>query len=207
MKREKEIYLSDYENFINIDNRYYGGNQKWLHMENYRKKFWSDRSCGVVAAANSLIYMSSHKSYFIGLYKYKDLSKGNFTKFANDLYKHIKPAIYGVHTLNKLSRGVESFAETQGFTIRSKKLSKPGNINSTIMFLNEGLKKDYPVLMLTWNSKIKNLNYHWVTITGYYKTVEGKYFIITSNWGKKQVFPLDDWLKDRSCYKGLLYFY
>lgn len=202
-----EIYLSNYKNFVKVDHRYYGGKQRWLYTQNLRRKFWADRSCGVVAVANTLIHMSSYNPSFKGIYEYMDLSKENFIKFTNDIYNHIKPAIHGVHTLNKLNKGVQSFVRTKGFTINSKKMSRPQNTNSTVQFIRDGLMDDHPILILTWNSKIKNLRYHWVTITGYYKTVEGKNFIITSNWGTKQIFSLDDWLENKSFYKGLIYFY
>ena len=127
--------------------------------------------------------------------------------FTNEVYNYIKPGIYGIPTLNKLNKGLQSFASTKTFKINSRKMSRPRNIDTTIEFIKRGLKNNSPVLMLTWNTKIKNLKYHWVTITGYYKTLDGKDFIISSNWGKMQTFSLDDWIKYRSCYKGLIYFY
>lgn len=207
MRKIDEIYLSNHENFVMVDNRYYGGNQAWLYTKKLRRKFWADRSCGVVALANSLIHMSTYKKEFKGIYNYKNLSKDNFIRFTNELYKHTKPAIYGVHTLNKLNRGLQSFARQKASNINFKKMSRPKEMDNTIKFIKSGLKNNSPVLMLTWNTKIKNLKYHWVTITGYYKTLDGKDFIISSNWGKMQTFSLDDWIKYRSCYKGLIYFY
>lgn len=61
-------------------------------------------------------------------------------------------------------------------------------------------------MMVTWNSRIANLAYHWVTITGYYVTNQGKHYIVTSNWGKEEEFSLDEWYEEKSLYKGLLYF-
>lgn len=207
MERLNEVYLSNYKDFVKVDNSYYGGNQKWLYTEKVRGKFWADRSCGVVAASNALIHLSTYNKKYRGLYSYPNLSKENYISFTNELYKEIKPRIYGVHSLNRLNRGVRSFVRQEEIKINSMKMSKPRDLNRTINFIKGGLKKDSPVLMLTWNSNIKNLRYHWVTITGYYRSKEGENFIITSNWGRKEVFSLDLWFKNRSLYKGLIYFY
>ena len=206
MEKINEIYLSNHKDFVKVDNKYYGGNQKWLYTEKLRGKFWADRSCGVVASSNCLIHLSNYKDKYRGIYNYHDLSKLNYVRFTNELYKHIKPRIYGVHNLYRLNRGLKSFVRQRGFNIDSSKMSNPRDLNRTINFIKSGLKNDSPVLMLTWNSDIKNLKYHWVTITGYYKSVQGENFIISSNSGRMETFSLDLWLRSRSFYKGLIYF-
>lgn len=35
----EEVNITDYKNFIPIENEYYGGYQKWLFTENMTKKF------------------------------------------------------------------------------------------------------------------------------------------------------------------------
>ncbi|WP_158220013.1 hypothetical protein [Tissierella sp. P1] len=36
----EEAYLTDHEDFVKVNNLYYGGLQKWLYMEKLRTKFW-----------------------------------------------------------------------------------------------------------------------------------------------------------------------
>ncbi|HHX60120.1 MAG TPA: hypothetical protein GX707_05200 [Epulopiscium sp.] len=52
-----EVYLKNYKDFIKVNNKYYGGDQRWLWEENKISKFRSDRSCGVIAACNTLSYI------------------------------------------------------------------------------------------------------------------------------------------------------
>lgn len=170
-------------------------------------KFWADRSCGVTAAANALVHMATYKKRMQGLYIYPSLSKSDFINFANDIYGYAKPTVVGIPTLGKLKKGLRLFAKSRGINLESKSMNMPKNINIAIEFIKEGLMMDSPVLMLTWNTKIKNLNYHWVTITGYIKTMDGESYVITSNWGGKEIFSLDEWISERSFNKGLIYFY
>ena len=75
-----------------------------------------------------------------------------------------------------------------------------------INFIKNALINDYPLMMLTWNTKINHLKNHWVTITGYYKDENGNNYIKTSNWGRQETFNLDRWLDGKSIYKGLILF-
>ena len=203
----EEAYLTNYEDFVKINNLYYGGFQRWLYMEKLRSKFWSDRSCGVIAAGNALIHMAMYRKGLDRIYRYPGLSKVEFTRFINDIYGFVQPSMFGIPSLGKLNKGLKLFAKSKGINISSKTLSMPKEVNTAINFIKEGLMIDSPVLMLTWNSKIKNLKYHWVTITGYIKNQEGNNYIITSNWGNKEMFSLDNWIKEKNLYKGLIYFY
>lgn len=203
----EETYLTNHEDFVKVNNLYYGGLQKWLYVENLRPKFWADRSCGVTAAANALVHMAIYKKGLESIYRYPSLSRLEFTRFVNDIYGYVKPSIFGIPSLGKMSRGLKSFAKDKGIILDSKTLPMPKDINSTINFIKEGLMIDSPILMLTWNSKVENLKYHWVTITGYIKDSKGRHYIITSNWGNKEIFSLDNWLKEKNLHKGLIYFY
>lgn len=203
----EETYLSNHKNFVKVNNLHYGGFQRWFYRDNLRSKFWADRSCGVIAAANALYHMARYKLGFENLYRYSNAARAFFIRFADELYDYIKPTIIGVPSLKKLNKGVERFAKTRDIDIESEVLSMPKDMETTVSFIKEGLNQNSPVLMLTWNSNIKNLRYHWVTITGYYQTNEEKNYIITSNWGRKEIFSLEDWLNDGSYYRGLIYFH
>lgn len=197
------IYLKREKTFVNIEG-HYGAYQNWIFTENYRKKFWADRSCGLVAAGNIAYYLK--KNHYKNLYPYKDLDIKNFTLFLNDISKYIKPRIYGVPTLYYMKRGFLNFSRSKGIILKAETVSMRSSNDSIISFIKEVLKKDYPIMMLTWNTRQPHLKYHWVTITGYFKDSKGGNFILTSNWGKREVFNLDRWLDEKSFYKGLIYF-
>ncbi|CAK7063538.1 hypothetical protein KQI38_01870 [Tissierella carlieri] len=203
----EEAYLTDHEDFVKVNNLYYGGLQKWLYMEKLRTKFWADRSCGVTAAGNALIHMAMYRKGLEDIYRYPGLSRVEFTRFIDEIYRYVKPNIFGIPSLGKLNKRLKSFAKSKGVILDAKSLSMPKDVDTAINFIKEGLMIDSPVLMLTWNSKIKNLRYHWVTITGYVKDLEGINYIITSNWGQKEMFSLDNWIKEKNLYRGLIYFY
>ena len=122
------------------------------------------------------------------------------------LYKFIKPNIYGIPTVSTMIKGLKNYAESMNFEITPFLLVNPTTLMGTVEYIKHGLKRNFPIMMVTWNSRIANLAYHWVTITGYYVTNQGKHYIVTSNWGKEEEFSLDEWYEEKSLYKGLLYF-
>lgn len=71
----EEVYLTNHEDFVKVNNLYYGGLQKWLYMENLKSKFWADRSCGVTAAANALVHMATYRKGLEKVYRYPSLSR------------------------------------------------------------------------------------------------------------------------------------
>lgn len=194
---DEEIYLKDYKKFIEIDKKYYGGNQSWLREKGYFSKFKADRSCGLIAATNTILYMLENN---------EKLDKEEYMDFVFNLSKFIKPRIYGIATIPIMVKGLNSYVKSINFNINPFLLINPSNKLRLVEYIKEALEKDSPIMMLTWNSEIRNLKYHWVTITGYNKTKDGKHYVIASNWGKRQVFNLDDWFDENLFYKGLVYF-
>ena len=195
---EEEIYLKDFENFVKIDNLYYGGDQTWLFSENHIPKFWADRSCGLIAVTNTLCYLFRDQ--------YPSLTKQSYTAFAMDLYPFIKPKVYGIPTVGIIVKALNKYVVSINRKLTPVPLIKPTNITTVITYIKNALQQDYPIMMLTLNTKTRSLKYHWVTITGYYKTSLGENFIVTSNWGNQVVYNLDQWVGERSFYKGLLWF-
>ena len=202
----EEVSLTNEPNFVNINNIYYGGFQKWLYTEKVKSKFWSNRSCGITGAANTIVHMSMYKPRLSLLYPYSSLSKENFIRLMNEVYHYIKPTVIGIPTIRKMERGLKAFAKSKEIILESRSLKVSRDTEASIKFIKQGLKMNSPILMVTWNSKTPNLKYHWVTITGYMKTKDGKSYITASNWGEKEVFSLDDLIKDNSLYRGLIYF-
>lgn len=167
-------------------------------MEKQISKFWSDRSCGVIAACNTLYYMLEPET--------PSISKEDFIQRALVLYKFITPRVYGIPTVGVMRRGVERYAKTKKLHITSNSLVNPKELIETIDYIKNGLKKNAPIMMLTWNTKMHNLRYHWVTVTGYYMTRGNKHYVTISNYGKKEMVSINEWVEEKSIYKGLLYF-
>lgn len=201
-----EVYLRDYKEFVKIDNKYYGGSQYWLYKGKYISKFRSNRSCGAVVASNVFHHMAKDNKKIKLVGDPSNLSKKEFLEYTMLVYKFIKPRFYGIPTVNLMKKRLERFTESIKLEIKFHQLINPSNKLKTINFIKKAMKKNIPIMMLTLNTKTENLKYHWVTITGYYKIASGENFIVTSNWGKKEVFSLDKWLNNKSLYKGLLYF-
>ena len=200
----EKINLIDNEKFIPIENKYYGGYQNWLFTESMTKKFWADRSCGVVAASHCAYYLSRYHNK--PLYSYKDISLESFTFYLNEVSKFICPRVYGIPTLYHMKKGFIKFAKYKNIKVESKQIDIKLPKKTLINLLKKALKDNYPVMMITWNSKNLHLKNHWITITGFYVDEDNNNFIITSNWGKREVYNLDEWLKEKVIYKGLLYF-
>lgn len=200
-----EVYISGYETFSLVDNIYYGGKQGWLNDFMYTSKFWADRSCGVVAAANLVSYKSQELKLSC-LYPYMSRSKENYSKHIYDLYKFINPAFYGVPTISNMVKGLVKFGESRGVRFQPVDFTRKWKLDYVIEYIESGLREDNPVLLLTWNTPLRDLRNHWVTITGLIKTKDGKSYILTSNWGKMELYSLDEWFNHSSLYKGLIYF-
>lgn len=206
MRREiaQEVNIIDHEKFIPVENKYYGGYQNWLLTESMTKKFWADRSCGVVAAAHCAYYLSMHHNK--PLYPYMDISLKNFTIYLNEISRFICPRVYGIPTLLHMKRGFIKFARSKNIEVEAVYINTKFSKQKVIELLKNALKDNYPVLMITWNSKNSHLRNHWVTITGFYEDKNSNNFIVTSNWSKKQVYNFDDWLNEKVMHKGLMYF-
>lgn len=199
----ERMCLKDEREFINIEGNY-GAYQNWLFTEKLRTKFWADRSCGVVAAANTAYYLTRNHNKRLYTYKYIDIK--SFTLFLKDITKYIRPRVYGIPTIHHMQRGFIRYAKSRGINLKAETLSMSLSNDFIIDFIKRALRQDYPVMMLTWNTKEVHLKYHWITITGYFKDIDGKNFIITSNWGDREVFNFDNWLNEKNFCKGLIYF-
>lgn len=198
------VSIRDYENFVPIEGNHYGGYQDWLFTQSLDTKFHANRSCGVVAAANVAYYLSKYHNK--DLYDYKDVTLVSFAKYIKEVSKFICPRVYGIPAINIMKNGFKKFAKSKSIDIEGHKINLRQSKESIIRDIKSILKLNYPIMMISWNSKNSSLRNHWVTITAFYKDKYNKNFIVTSNWGRKQVYSLDDWIEENMIYKGLLYF-
>lgn len=188
---------------LNIDDAHYGGNQLWFY-ESYGKKRYSNTGCGVVASANSLIYLAFTRKEYRDLYPFDTLNKINYSEYLLLISRNIKPRRYGIPTIGVLRNGVNRYCDKNGIELQSKSISLTYGIDKIIDFIKSGLIKNTPILSIYWNHKNRILNNHWVTITGLELGDNSK--IIISSWGDKYSIDIDDFFYN-SVYNGLIYFY
>lgn len=80
------------ESYVSIDNgKYYGGNQSWFSMYNYDIEC---AGCGLIAAADSLIYLEQSNDKYMGLTgidNLNDVSMNDYFDYVNRVYQYITP--------------------------------------------------------------------------------------------------------------------
>ena len=193
---------------------YYGGHQRWLLDEGV-SKFYSDRSCGVTAITNMLVYLAQNRPEKVRLFgknhnietdaNAQRIKKSDYSALQKSVYNRILPAIWGVPTVTTITFRVQKFALERGVTLKVFKYSKVWTEENVKAFIASGLNKNCPVLLLTWNSVIPDLKLHWITVTRLYETETGTK-MVTSNWGNMQTYDFNTWVNGSSLYRGVVYF-
>lgn len=190
------------QEFFQIDG-WYGGKQEWLFESGYTSKKKSDKSCGVAAAANLLLYLSREKPELEMLYKGNN--KEDYIELMIKLYTFLKPRFYGIPTLRKMKRGILNFIETKGVKLRPSSKIWIFKQKDETSFIKNAILKGHPVLLLTWNSPDPQFKNHWVTVTGW-EEKDGEDFMVVSNWGYRKSYSYNKWINEGSIFKGALYF-
>lgn len=190
---------------------YYGGHQRWLLDEGV-SKFYSDRSCGVTAITNMLVYLAQNSPEKVSLIGNNvtninslSIKKSDYSAIQKSVYNRIMPAIWGVPTVNTITSRVQNYATIRGVTLKVVKYSKIWSEGNVKAFIANALNKNRPVLLLTWNSVIPDLKLHWVTVTRLYETETGTK-MVTSNWGNMQTYDFNVWVNGSSLHRGVVYF-
>ncbi|GAB6107320.1 hypothetical protein [Fusibacter bizertensis] len=202
-------YLSNYSNFVPVGGVYYGGNQWWLddNPPGYMSEFWAARSCGPTAVANAAYHMSKNKPGMNNLYSMSGISQNEFRTFMNTVYGYVTPGIFGITTISSIADKFEAYASSRNVTLSRVISSTSWNISNISYYIKQGLSINSPVLMITWNTPNSEIDFHWVTITGYYyNTLSNDRTVTVANNGVKQIHDLQAWYDDGSFYQGLIYF-
>lgn len=191
------------EEFVPIagaDGASYGGRQSWLTGEGV-SGFYADRSCGVTAACNLLCYLSRHWPGKEGLYPHRDLSRERFSRFQRELYGYLSPAPWGIPSVGAIIRGVERYAAERDAPLRAVRKGRTGMLS----YISAGLERDCPVLLLTWNTPVAHLRFHWVTVTRLYDAGSGVR-MVSSNWGERAEYDFSAWANGPSLHRGAVWF-
>ncbi|WP_425540051.1 hypothetical protein [Microaceticoccus formicicus] len=192
-----------HEDVLKFSDGYFGGNQIWF-SDRYGKKHHSRTGCGIVAAANSMVYLAFTRSEYRDLYPFESLDKKSFSEFILLLSRYIKPRIYGIPTTSIIIRGIKRYTKGHGVSISNHNLSKITDKRRIIEFIKTGLEMDTPVLNVNWNHKNKILHNHWIAITGINENLNQNN-IVLSSWGEKYEINMNDYFFN-TIYNGLLYF-
>lgn len=183
---------------------YYGGYQGWLTDEGV-SEFWADRACGLTAAANAMYYMSQNVSGKSNLYTKSNITQTSFSAYQKELYDYcFSPAIWGIPTWASMKSKVEEWADYRNVSLTGVEDTSTWNATNVRTYIANGLNSERPVLLLTWNSPVEDLNWHWVTVTRIY--LDGTVKILTSNWAGKTEYDFTTWVNGDGLHKGVLYF-
>lgn len=190
--------LQNYQEFIKImdGNRpYYGGDQLWFKDEKYKKY-----GCAAVAASN--ILASFHKT----LYPYNNYQKESFMKFMEEVGMYLKPREkVGMINPKDFIEGVIKFGKSKEVELKAHFKYLNVNYHDLCEFIKIGLRKNSPIAMLMLrNEKLREFDWHWMTITKYFYNGINRYIEI-STWGERRIIRLEDYYK-YSNYGALIYF-
>jgi len=183
---------------------YYGGFQGWLTDEGV-STFYANRSCGVTAASNMMQYMSEHVSGKSDLYTQATMYKYDFSAYQKDVYDYLNPAIWGIPGIDTMISKVKSFALSEGVVLNEVTSNDTWNETNVRNYIAGGLNSESPVLLVTWDSIIDDLEKHWVTVTKLYGS-DGNITMLTSNWAGKAEYDFSLWVSGGSLYRGVIYF-
>lgn len=199
----EEINLDNFDDIMNIEGNY-GGSQEWF-LEFGDSKYLRDKGCGIIAATNTISYMANTKDKYKLFTDYNKSIK-SYLNLAFELQQYIKATPLGVFTIWQMNRGIKKFSKTKGIRLLPMKNIWKWTVENSYQYIKSGLIYGSPVLMLTWNSKIKSLANHWVSITGIKKYENGEIYIKVSNRGRVEEYNFKDWFYTSSLYKGLIYY-
>jgi len=187
---------------------YYGGFQGWLanssYITNPITQHLANRSCGVTAASNLLHYFAKEKGKSV-LYAPATNSINDFTKHMRSVYEYLSPALWGIPGIDRMKTGVMDYGLSKGIYLTPVLDNSSFTKANVVNYIRTGLNSNSPVLLVTWDTDVSDLGWHWVTLTRYYEDA-GTRYITTSNWAGKVTYSFDAWFDAGSMYMGVLYF-
>lgn len=178
------------QRFVPIDtgsgNYSYGGDQGWWNPSNLTK---NERGCGPVAAANLTTYLAkiSNPSAYRNLYSGVATSKNDFLTHMNLMYSYINPGPFGETSVHDFTTAVEKYAKDKNVKLAGVADNSAFTLDNTASYIKAGLKINSPVATLNL-SKFTDYPYewHWMTITKYYRDVNDNRWIAVSTWGDRR---------------------
>lgn len=156
MKRELD--------YIYIDNCI-GGNQDWL------PEFDMNRGgCAAVTACDLCMYLSKLDN-FENLYKFKDLTRENFIKFASIMKPYLTPRYHGIDYLEIYLCGLGDYWRSVNYNLRRLEgLAGSASFDFALEAVKSQINLNLPVPYLMLNhadDKFDAFEWHWFMLAGY----------------------------------------
>lgn len=179
---------------------YYGGFQNSLGDLGV-SKFYRDRSCVVTAFTNTYLYMYHPNEEF---------SLEEYNKYQYDFFRILRPHINGVPTVKALNNRVKRIMRIHDIKLEGHYISenyfKKIPTREKIDFINEGLKRDCPVIFINWLSNdMRVMKHHGVTITEC-NDMGDYHELVLSSWGRVYKINFEEFDRQIRSYTGLIYF-
>ena len=133
-----------------------------------------------------------------------------YNHYHYDFYKKIRPHINGVPTAEALNRRVNRIRRDRDLNlyayIMQEYIIRRHSTEEKIAFINEGLRKNCPVIFINWMSKnVKVLAHHGVTITEC-NDMGDYHELVISSWGRVYKVNFEIFDRQLKSYSGLIYF-
>ncbi|MFS0860001.1 hypothetical protein [Paenibacillus taichungensis] len=162
----------------------YGGNQNWYSQNTHK-----ERGCGPVAAANITNYLAkiTNPSVYSTLYSGNTTSKQDFLAHMDKMYDYVSPGILGKISVGGFASAVESYAKDKKVNLSRVTDNSAFTLDNTAAYIKAGLSLNSPVATLNL-SKFDDYEYewHWMTITKYYRDTTDSRWIAVSTWGQRR---------------------
>lgn len=163
----------------------YGGDQGWWKKIDNEKY---NRGCGPVAAANITNYLAeANPSMYGRLYSPASMSQNDFLRHMDALYDAIKPGLIGEVFVMHFKDAVENYARNKNVTLSGVISDAAFTLDNTANYIKDGLRANSPVATLN-TKKFSDYQYewHWMTITKYFRDTSDNRWIAVSTWGERR---------------------
>lgn len=187
--------------FFLVDGKYYGGDQNWhSHMMMNRG------GCSAVTACETCIYLAKSNSRLRALYPYdpQNVTKQDFLRFFELMFRYVYPGIGGLTSIKKFSRMLGKYIATTGVDVDIACLAGNEPYTKAGQFVKEAIDAQLPVmylLLLHSDKKYNEFEWHWFTLTGYEQSACGLQ-VDFATWGKKHRFALPEMWKTNKIQRG-----
>jgi hypothetical protein len=153
--------------------------------------------------------MAMKKSWANDLYKYSKtfVTKSDFQKHMNEVVQYVAPnPIWRMPSYTSWGNSVQSFANSRGVKLIPYFSNASPTLENASTYVKDGLRSDAPVgLLMYYNPKLAEYDWHWMTITKYFRDTADNRYIAVSSWGTR--YSLNwKWVWENSLYGAILYF-
>ncbi len=178
---EKEL------DFFKIDGTYYGGDQNW-HTHHMMKL----GGCSAICACEQCVQAARDFAGLRGLYPYdpNHVSKTDFLRFFETMFRYIYPGIGGLTSVDKFERMFQRYAESVNVPISFQKLDGHADIEQAKTFVKEAIDDGVPVMYLMLKHAdvaFDEFEWHWFNLTGYEQHADTMTTTFAT-WGRKCSF-------------------